>query len=231
MPEDRGALRNGVDPAAMRDLRAAVAARVESDIEALGDSMLAGYQKEIAAYAAIDDPSTLAEVRAGTRMNLAVLLGAMREGARLNRRQTALLKEIGHRRAAQGFPLHAVLRAYQVGTRITWEWLLNAVTCEAADPVVSAALVAEFSTAILGIMGQLSNTVTTAYLETERATAAAEERSRHDVFSELLSGPVDAGAPLRERAERVGIRLGDAHAVAVVAADGDGAAVLLRGAS
>ncbi|HVL90841.1 MAG TPA: helix-turn-helix domain-containing protein [Actinomycetota bacterium] len=203
-----------------RALRAAVVARVESRADELADAMLVAYQQEIGAYGFLDDPAALAEVRAGTRMNLGVVLRAVANGSQLTDAELSALKEIGHRRAAQGFPLHGLLRAYQVGTRLAWQRILDALEAEDTDGSAAARLIAEVSVAVMGIMAQISSAATEAYLETERATAASEERLRRDLFNELLAGPLAASRPLRERAERVGYRLGDVNVVVVAAPEG-----------
>ncbi|MCA1831745.1 MAG: PucR family transcriptional regulator [Actinomycetota bacterium] len=196
--------------------RARIASVVEARIEELTDAMLAGYLKEIEAYASLDNPSALAEVRNITRMNVQVILHAVADGAPLDDQALAVLRELGRLRAAQGFPLHALLRAYQIGTRVAWQYIIDALNASNEDSATTTEIVASVSVAILGITAQISGAVTQAFLEAERETAATEERVRRDVFNELLSGPIAGGEPLRERAERIGYRLGSMHAVAVI---------------
>src|SRR4051812_14670784 len=66
------------------------------------------------------------EMRESTRGNLEqglhLLIGAASGNVRTSLREA---RDVGRRRAAQGIPLEAVLRAYRLGGQVTWEALLE----------------------------------------------------------------------------------------------------------
>src|SRR4051812_16064925 len=66
------------------------------------------------------------EMRTTTRANLErglqMLIGALSGSGRTSLRDA---RDVGRRRAAQGIPLEAVLRAYRLGGQVTWEALLD----------------------------------------------------------------------------------------------------------
>lgn len=212
--------RSAGSPDRVAAARREVAERLQARIDEVADAMLASYRKEITAYAAIDDPVAIAEVRAISRTNLMLILRAIAEGEDLSEQALAVLRELGRRRAMQGFPLHAILRAYQVGTRIAWQFVIEELHRLDVGGEVVAEVVAQVSVAILGLTALVSGAVSQAFLEAERETAQVEERTRDDFFDELLAGPVGGAEPLRERGARFGYRLRDAHAVAVLSVEG-----------
>ncbi|MBI4730207.1 MAG: helix-turn-helix domain-containing protein [Acidobacteria bacterium] len=197
--------------------RATAVARLQRRLDELADAMVVAYQREIAAYTTLDDPTALADVRRSSLTNAQVIFRTVAEGTPLDEQTLAFLRELGRRRALQGFPLHGVLRAYQVGTKVALQFLLEELSRIGLEPRIHAEVVAQTSIMLLGLTAQVSGAVSQAFLETEREIAQTEERVRRDVFEEMLAGPVSGGEPLRERAGRVGYRLGEAHAVITIA--------------
>lgn len=196
--------------------RAEVAARLNARIDDVADDMVAAYRTEIFPYAGIDDASVFAEVKGTSRLNVAVLLQCVSEGRALTDPELDLLRELGRRRSDQGFPLHALLRAYQVGTRVVWRHVLDELPRMSFDPDTLSELVADISSAILELTAQVSGAVSQAYLEAEREAAATEERTRRDVVEDLLAGEIESSEAARRRAGAVGFTLGSSHVAAAI---------------
>lgn len=219
------------EKAGISEVRALVGERMEKRLDDLTDAMLAGYVNEIAAYENLDDEKVRRDVRAVTRMHLELLLGIVVSGeAGLGDPVMSALRVLGSRRAEQGFPLHAVLRAYQVGTRIAWQAILDELAEVAGDPQVVVAASGSISTAMLDVTARISEEVSRAFVEAQELVATTGERARRALFEELMRGVDDDAAALRQAAE-VGYRLGRAHAVvAARAATPEGSALLSAGA-
>ncbi|MHB1488062.1 MAG: PucR family transcriptional regulator [Acidimicrobiales bacterium] len=208
---------NPSDLAARIELgRVHLAKRVGEVIDSLVDAMLVAYRSDISSYADLADPAIWAEVRHFTRANVATVLStAVASDASLDAAAIAPLRELGRRRSHQGFPLAALLRAYQVGTRVAWEFVLDKVYGLDVEPRVAAEIVRAVSIALLETTAQITQAVAESFAEAEREVAAVTDRARRDCFDELCSGEQRPG--LAERATAVGYRLGSAHVVAVVA--------------
>ncbi len=219
------------EQAGISEVRALVGERMEKRLDDLTDAMLAGYVNEIAAYESLGDEKVRHDVRAVTRMHLELLLGIVVSGeAGLGDPVMSALRVLGSRRAEQGFPLHAVLRAYQVGTRIAWQAILEELAEVAGDPQVVVAASGSISTAMLDVTARISEEVSRAFVEAQERVATTGERARRAMFEELMRGVDDDDAALRQAAE-VGYRLGRAHAVvAARAATPEGSALLSAGA-
>ncbi|MHB1712194.1 MAG: PucR family transcriptional regulator [Acidimicrobiales bacterium] len=198
-----------------------LAKRIEKTIDSLLDAMLAAYRTDISAYANLDDATMSAEVRDFTRTHVTTLLTtAVASDGPLDAAALAPFHELAQRRSHQGFPLAALLRAYQVGTRVAWEFVLGEVGRLDVDPTVAAEIVRAVSIAILEATAQISQAVTESFAEAEREIATVTDRARRDCFDELCNGERHPG--LAERAAAVGYRIGSAQVVVVVAFGGAG---------
>jgi hypothetical protein len=91
-----------------------------------------------------------------------------------------------HRRAAQRFPLEAILHAYRCGHRILSRWLRDAVlTADCSSQENAISVVADFAIEYTDI---ISSIVTAEYVDHTRALAEAEGDRRSELFNILLNG-------------------------------------------
>src|SRR5438309_3664902 len=97
-----------------------------AELDAMTDRMIEVLYRTEPAYRVLFEQSA-GELRSSTRdgldRGLRMLIGAM-SGTRTD--FLCVAREVGRRRAAQGLPLEAVLRAYRLGGQVTWEGLLAA---------------------------------------------------------------------------------------------------------
>lgn len=210
----------------MQPFRPAVAARlaelaplVLAQLDAATDRMVEVLLRTEPAYrdlAAVAGNDLRATVRANLERGMRTLTGAAPPGGQ-GRGEAA--RENGRRRAAQGFPLEAVLSAYRLGGQVTWEALLVAARQANGgdDP-----LLLEVAGSVWRSNDRECGEVAEGYREEQRRLAAADEAARRHALDALLDGQGDA-AVLRTHAELLGLptrgRL--LVAVAMPAADGD----------
>lgn len=194
--------------------RVRLANRLLAQKDSLVRVLVDAYGEEIPSYRQMT-PSDVAEVARSTEAT-AVMLIEVAVGGSTAMGSDALerFRHWGRALAARGFPLHAVMRAYQVGLRVGWQFLLSELPAVAPDPDVAAAVIDVASHALLDATGSVARAVTEAFFETERNVATAAERSRRSCFEQLCTGRALHG--LAERAEASGIRVGTFHAVLVV---------------
>jgi hypothetical protein len=132
-------------------------------------------------------------------------------------------REVGRRRAAQGIPLEAVLRAYRLGGQVTWEALLAASRNSGRehDP-----LLLEVAGAVWRANDVECAALAEGYREEQRRLAGVDEQARQRVLDGLLDGRGSDPAFVRAAAALLGVPL-EGRLLAVAAlADGDGVAAL-----
>nr|WP_241266286.1 helix-turn-helix domain-containing protein [Streptomyces boncukensis] len=130
-------------------------------------------------------------------------------GRRLTRDELDSRRELGERAAEAGYGLRALISAHLTAAQAAWP----------SAPGSS-------DSALAGVH-QIIDAVVEGYERAQRLAVRQEEAARREFIDDLLYGRSDLGH-LAERAERFGLRLSHAHAVAVAcgaAAYGEGDAV------
>ncbi len=154
------------------------------------------------------------EMRGSTRANLErglhTLIGAAAGNARTSARDA---RDVGRRRASQGVPLEAVLRAYRLGGQVTWEALLD----------VSRRSSRQHDTLLLEVAGSVWRTndgecaaLAQGYREEQRRLAGVDDGARQHVLDGLLDGRGGDPRFLRTASDLLAVPL-DGRLVAVVA--------------
>jgi hypothetical protein len=153
------------------------------------------------------------EMRESTRGNLEqglhLLIGAASGNVRTSLREA---RDVGRRRAAQGIPLEAVLRAYRLGGQVTWEALLEVSRRSNRH-----------DTLLLEVAGSVWRTndaecaaVAEGYREEQRRLAGVDDSARQRVLDGLVEGRGGDPAFVRTASELLGVPL-DGRLVTVVA--------------
>jgi hypothetical protein len=160
------------------------------------------------------------EMRASARANLERGMRTLIGAASGSRTSLGDARDVGRRRAAQGIPLEAVLRAYRLGGQVTWEALLD----------VSRRSEGAHDTLLLEVAGVIWRTndaecaaVAEGYREEQGRIAGVDDETRQQVLEGLLDGRGGDPAFVRTASELLAVPL---HAqlvavVALVAEDGE----------
>ncbi len=117
-------------------------------------------------------------------------------GRRLTRDEIASRRTLGEQAADAGFGLRALVNAHLFAARANWPGAPGS-----ADSALAA-------------VQQVIDAFAEGYEHAQRLAVRQEEASRREFIDDLLYGRSDLGR-LAERAERFGLRLSHAHAVAV----------------
>ena len=120
-------------------------------------------------------------------------------GRRLTRDEIEDRRALGERAADAGLALRDLVGKHVAATRIAWP--ASATTPAAADRVLAA-------------VEQSIDAFAEGYERAQRLAVRQEEAARREFIDDLLYGRSDLGR-IAERAERFGLRLSHAHAVAV----------------
>jgi hypothetical protein len=120
-----------------------------------------------------------------------------------------------HRRAAQRFPLEAILHAYRCGHRILSRWMRDAALaadCASVEEAISA--VADFA---IEYTDAVSSIITAEYVDHTRALAESEGDRRSELFNILLNGYDESDGRVARLLKRAGyLEQRQAYCLAIV---------------
>jgi hypothetical protein len=199
-----------------------LAPRLFDEVDAMVDRMVDVLLRTEPAYRELD----LVELRRSSRTGLAggirSLVGAAGGGLSV---QSSEAREVGRRRAAQGIPLEAVLRAYRLGGQITWETLLAVARDDRGGG---------YDTLLVEVAGSVWRTndvecgaLAEGYRDEQRRMASVDEEARRHVLDGLLDGRGGDPAFLRSASELLGMPLGGRLLAVVAIPDAEGTASLV----
>jgi hypothetical protein len=199
-----------------------LAPRLFDEVDAMVDRMVDVLLRTEPAYRELDLVELRRSSRAGLAGGIRSLVGAAGGGLSV---QTSEAREVGRRRAAQGIPLEAVLRAYRLGGQITWETLLAVARDDRGGG---------YDTLLVEVAGSVWRTndaecgaLAEGYRDEQRRMASVDEEARRQVLDGLLDGRGGDPAFLRSASELLGMPL-EGRLLAVVAiADAEGTASLV----
>ncbi|TYP87141.1 PucR family transcriptional regulator [Blastococcus xanthinilyticus] len=195
---------------------AQLAPRLLDQVDAMTDRMVDVLVRTEPAYRELVEESEQ-DLRASTRTNLAGGLRSLMAAAGGNGiPHLASARAVGRRRAAQGLPLEAVLRAYRLGGQVTWETLL-AVSRDATGQ--NDTLLLEVAGAVWRTNDAECGALAEGYREEQRRLDGVDARARQQVLDGLLEGRGSDPAFVRTAADLLGMPL-DGRLMAVVALPG-----------
>ena len=213
----------------MRQFRPEVVARLAElaplllgRLDAITDQMVSVLIRTEPAYRELTDDGRT-EVRASTRANLELGARALIGAPRAPGESTCAARELGRRRAAQGIPLEAVLRAYRLGGQVIWEGLL-AVARAAGHG--HDALLLEVAGSVWRTNDLDCGALAEGYREEQRRLAGLDEAARQQVLDGLLDGRGGDPAFVRTASELLALPLSGRLLAAVALPDRDGVPAL-----
>jgi hypothetical protein len=202
---------------------AQLAPRLLEQLDAMTDRMVDVLVRTEPAYRQLVEESEQ-DLRHSTRSNLEGGLRSLMAAAGSGTPHLASARAVGARRAAQGLPLEAVLRAYRLGGQVTWETLL----------AVSRDGTAHHDTLLLEVAGSIWRTndaecaaLAEGYRLEQRRLEGVDERARQQALDGLLDGRGSDPSFVRTAAEVLGVPL-EGRLMAVVALPGPDGAPGLR---
>lgn len=164
-----------------------VAARLEGQADDLAATMVEAYKVEIPAYGDISDATLLDDVRSVSSALVRCWLTVMSSGSPVPDAVVLPLLEGSRRRAAQGFELESLLRAYRIGIRVMWSEITSSPVWK-GRPLQGA--LAQVGTWVLDFADHISTGVAAAYLDEAAKLARRREHQRSSLLNAILAGPV-----------------------------------------
>ncbi|WP_413812089.1 PucR family transcriptional regulator [Streptomyces sp. OE57] len=182
MPAARPPIRSRADGETVALLHRAARVLIE-EVPRLTDRIVALMKEREPAYrsAVVDPHEVWREVHDSLSHNVRSLVHPKetRESAR------SCAWRIGTDRAAQGFPLDALLHAYRIGCTVVWEQLLETASKE--DPLGAQSLV-HVAADVWNFVDEHCTLVATAYQEVERQLSWHRENRYRIIVAALLDG-------------------------------------------
>jgi PucR C-terminal helix-turn-helix domain/GGDEF-like domain len=192
----------------------------------LVDEGVRAIQASIPAYAQIDDPGFVADVRAHLERHHATILRSMAEGRALGHEEMLFVRPHATRCVGR-VPLLDFIRSLRIYQEIVWRAALESATDEESREAVLR---------VVGIILDYHNLAAThageTYLEAERLLCAQGEQVRQDLLNDLLAGRPVAPGPRMSAAREAGLEpSGRCLVVVALATAGPADDHLLRSAS
>lgn len=202
----RRLVENGTIPAAVEPL--------EGTLQETGDALRTAVLAEVPAFSNTGNPDVIPELarHAGEHVDEVRRLLAGAEAVDFD-----FVRVHAHRRAAQRFPLEAVLHAYRCQHRILSQWTKEAALaagCSNMEATVSA--VSDFA---IEYTDTVSSIFTAEYVDHTRAIAEVEGDRRSELFNTLLNGYDESDGRAARLLKRAGyLEQRQAYCIAVVQA-------------
>jgi PucR-like helix-turn-helix protein/diguanylate cyclase with GGDEF domain len=202
-----------------------IAEKQEADADRIAATMVATYSAEIPAYGRITEPALRSDIQAVSAAVVRIWLAFIADPDSLTPDMMIPLRQGARRRAAQGFDLHSMLRAYRVGIRVMWRELVSAPEWRRSAPLRNAAL--EIGEWTLDFADRITTEAAGAYVDEAAQVAREREHRRSAMLNVILAGPgaepvqgpaqlerphvvvvADISGDLRlEQLEQIGVRL------------------------
>lgn len=163
-----------------------VATQMEGQADEIATTMVLAYEREIPAYGDIVDGTLLDDVRVVSCALVRCWLTVMATGGPARDELIIPLLEGARRRAAQGFDLQSLLRAYRIGIRVMWSEITASPVWKGRPLQGALAMV---GTWVLGFADQICTGVAAAYMDETARVARELEHRRSALLNVILAGP------------------------------------------
>jgi sugar diacid utilization regulator len=170
----------------------------------LASESLRAIRDAVPAYAAIDDPSILADVTEHVAENHDALRASLVRGRPVTGEDLAFIGPHAALRARRGVSLADFLHAFRIGHHVLWNAIVELAEEDAEarpEALVAARLVMEF-------IDLASTRAAQTYLEAQQLLLAEGDRVRRDLLEDLLAGRDPAPGPRLSAARAAGLDSG-----------------------
>ena len=189
---------------------AAMAKEVHNNLDPLVTLITDAIAVEIEAYR--DELVPRPDLRGSVRRNLEALLVGLAERRPPTREQVTVRRELGSRRAMQGLPVDALIKAFHIGYREVWARLVAALP--PGDDEATTNLL-RGATTVWQWVHEVTDALAAAHAATTRSLEARAVGARQRFVELLVAGDL-GGKEARRLARSLGLAPGGRFTVAVV---------------
>ena len=196
-PTEHGTLRRAL--ARLAEIGIVPAAILDDNIETMHSIVRDAVLAEVSAFSDSGNPDVLPELdrHGGEHVHE---IRRLIEGGEVG--DFEFVRAHAHRRAAQRFPLEAMLHAYRCGHRALSHWLCDAViAARSTAPEKAKSAITDF---IVEYTNTVSSITTSEYVDRIRALAEAEGDRRSEIFNILLNGYDESDGRVARLLKRAG---------------------------
>jgi hypothetical protein len=157
--------------------------RLQAGLADLVADGLDAMQREVPAYAGVEDPDFVADVRFSMTRHSSILMDCLKTGSSPTAEDFEFVRSNAADRAARDIPLADYLHAFRVFNRILMDAILRESRPQAGgDPALEAAR------GLLEYADLATTYASDAYLEAQQLLLADNDRIRRDLLEDLLAG-------------------------------------------
>jgi sugar diacid utilization regulator len=169
--------------ATKRDALAELVERLQARLDDLVADGLAAMQGEVPAYAGIEDPAFVADVRFSMTRHSSILMHCLKTRSSPTPEDFQFVRNNAADRAARDIPLADFLHAFRVFNRILMDAILRESRPRAGgDPALEAAR------GLLEYADLATTYASDAYLQAQQSLLADNDRIHRDLLEDLLAG-------------------------------------------
>jgi DNA-binding PucR family transcriptional regulator len=193
-----------------------ILAELDERLDAMVAAMVDTVRREVPEYSGPDATPQLADaVEESARRIVQLVLRLLRERRRLSPGDRVVMSMIGSRRAEQGVSLESVIAGVRIARTIGWTHTVEA--SRRVDPGAEGVrAVGDMAALLFDIVDDICDAVTAGFLRVSDNRTRARERTRSQVFDDLLGGAFDEDEEVVARARTFGFDLRRPHGLILV---------------
>jgi hypothetical protein len=197
-------------------LVAAVVDGLEERTDAMVEAMLDAVRSDVPEYRApLADPAMVEGIEQAMRRTVQMVLRLWREGRTLSPGDRVVMGMIGTQRAEQAVPLDSLLASLRVARSVGWSHAVE-VAARVVDEPRMVAVLGEMASLLFEIVDSIGDAMTSGYERVHDQRTKARERTRSQVFDDLLSGVFDDEDEILVRARTFGFDLRRPHGLVLL---------------
>lgn len=195
-----------------RSVAGAVVEGLEARVDPMVESVLAQVRRDIPEYRApVADPALVEGVEQTIRRAIQMVLRLWREGRRnLSTGDRVVMGMIGSQRAEQGIPLESLLGSVRIARSVGWSHAVS-VAERLGGGAETITVLGDLASVLFDIVDDIEDAITAGYDRVQEHRLKARERTRSQVFDDLLSGSFPDDDEMVIRARTFGFDLRRPH--------------------
>ena len=199
-----------------RHVAIAVVEGLEEQLDAIVDSVLSQVRRDVPEYRAGADPTLVDGVEQTIRRAVQMVLRLWREGKRnLTTGDRVVMGMIGSQRAEQGIPLESLLTSVRIARSVGWSHAVQ-VAERGEFGAEAIAVLGDLAGVLFDIIDDVEDAITAGYDRIQENRLKARERTRSQVFEDLLGGSFADDDDMVIRARTFGFDLRRPHGLVLL---------------
>jgi hypothetical protein len=190
--------------------------QLDERLDVIVSAVVGALRRDITDYQPPDaDPALVQNLEPSVRRALQLVLRLWRERRRLSPGDRVVMGMIGTQRAEQGVALESLSAAVRIARSIGWTHTVEAARRLDPGPEVARAL-GDLAALLFDIADDIREAITSGHGRVEETRVRARERTRSQVFDDLITGSFEEDDEIVVRARNFGFDLRRPHGLVLV---------------